>query len=99
MKKNIVRWIIFLAALSVVTAFMLVGCGGGGGGVGTPANAAAPNILAAGISKSVYLYKGTNEERFDLTGEVFISGNQISFTIGTGDVIISNMPYKVTARP
>ena len=79
--------IIGLLVMTIAAIFVLVGCGGGGGGggIGTPANAQAPTLFNAGVSKQiVYTVGGTPLSVGTTSSEITFDGVFIAFTDNTG---------------
>jgi hypothetical protein len=77
--------IIVLLVMTIAAIFVLVGCGDGGGGIGTPANAQAPTLFNAGVSKQiVYTVGGTPLSVGTTSSQITFDGVFIAFTDNTG---------------
>jgi hypothetical protein len=77
--------IIGLLVMTIAAIFVLVGCGDGGGGIGTPANALAPTLFNAGVSKQiVYTVGATPLSTGTTSSEITFDGVFIAFTDNTG---------------
>ena len=93
-----------IGLLAWMVLFALLGCGGGGG-IGTSANASPPNLLLAGVGKTIQINYGTYGDVFaygavsesypNVYSQISIQGQLVSFTDNTGKDIITTSPVTI----